>query len=310
MPLRRLQYASFPVALAGLIVVGPACHRDTPVGPFAPDTRPLLFSTSRGGNLDIFLMERDGGQVQFVTQNEAADHDADWYPDGYAIKIVFMSDRDGDYDIYELILGGARPIHALTDNGARDGFPRWSPDGTRILFTSNRDGDYELYVMDADGGNQTRLTWSLDEDIGGAWSPDGTHIAFASSRNLNREIYVMAADGSDVVRLTHNNAFEGRRVAWSPDGTQIVFHATLNGNEDIYVINADGTNELRLTDYPGEDRLPVWSPDGRYIGFSSDRDGDDEIYIMNPDGTNPVRLTSSAGLDVLDSWRRLPDAAN
>ncbi|MDE0506712.1 MAG: hypothetical protein OXI86_21765, partial [Candidatus Poribacteria bacterium] len=28
----------------------------------------------------------------------------------------------------------------------------------RIVFTSRRDGNSEIYVMDADGGNQARLT--------------------------------------------------------------------------------------------------------------------------------------------------------
>ena len=28
----------------------------------------------------------------------------------------------------------------------------------RIAFMSNRDGNFEIYVMDADGGNQQRLT--------------------------------------------------------------------------------------------------------------------------------------------------------
>ena len=46
----------------------------------------------------------------------------------------------------------------LTNNGADDSTPAWSPDGTKIAFASNRDGNCEIYVMNADGTGQTNLT--------------------------------------------------------------------------------------------------------------------------------------------------------
>ena len=46
----------------------------------------------------------------------------------------------------------------LTDGGAQDWWPAWSPDNAQIAFMSDRDGDWEIYVMDADGGNLRQLT--------------------------------------------------------------------------------------------------------------------------------------------------------
>ena len=42
---------------------------------------------------------------------------------------------------------------------------------TKIAFTSDRDGNKEIYVMNADGGDQTRLTNNPDSDFAPAWSP-------------------------------------------------------------------------------------------------------------------------------------------
>ena len=65
-------------------------------------------------------------------------------------KIVFTSDRDGNSEIYVMNPDGSGQTR-LTNNGAIDADPVWSPDGTKIAFWSERDGPAEIYVMNADG---------------------------------------------------------------------------------------------------------------------------------------------------------------
>jgi dipeptidyl aminopeptidase/acylaminoacyl peptidase len=66
-------------------------------------------------------------------------------------KIAFMSDRDGNEEVYVMNPDGSGPVN-LTNNPAIDLKPAWSPDGKRIAFASNRDGgdfnSFEIYVMD------------------------------------------------------------------------------------------------------------------------------------------------------------------
>ena len=46
-----------------------------------------------------------------------------------------MSKRDGNFEIYSMNADGSGQTR-LTNNPAADGFPTWSPDGTRIAFVS------------------------------------------------------------------------------------------------------------------------------------------------------------------------------
>lgn len=78
----------------------------------------------------------------------------------------------------------------------------------KIAFASNRSGFGEIYVMNADGTNQTQLTFgntqnSVEPDL----SPDGTKIVFASTmQSHDHEILIMNVDGTNLTRLTNNPA--------------------------------------------------------------------------------------------------------
>ena len=255
-------------------------------------------------------------------------------------QIVFVSNRDGHFqddipgipklpapEIYVMDADGENQ-RRLTNNPARDYAPSWSPDGKRIAFVSDRDGHVnirdwptsEIYVMDADGGNQRRLTDNPARDYAPSWSPDGKRIAFSSDRdndrNHNIEIYVMDADGSNQHRLT-NNLTEDEYPSWSPDGQRIAFSARREGHVEnkfgityeIYVMDADGANEQRLTENRNNDWSPAWSPDGNRIAFESDRKGDlvsFDIYVMDADGGNLQNLTNNPHSDASPAWLNSP----
>ncbi|MCE2396686.1 PD40 domain-containing protein [Candidatus Poribacteria bacterium] len=185
----------------------------------------------------------------------------------------------------------------------------------QIAFTSERDGNREIYVMDADGGNQQRLTNSRLVDWDPSWSPDGRHIAFTANgrpgdwgaRGGDLEIYVMDANGSNPRKLT-NNLRQDTDPAWAPDGKRIAYTSTIDRNKEIYVMDADKGWERgkprRLTN-SGDVHIhnwdPSWSPDSERIAFTSNRDGNLEIYVMDTDGGNQRRLTNSGDIHIHNS---------
>lgn len=219
-------------------------------------------------------------------------------------RIAFVSNRDGNYEIYAMKADGTGETR-LTDNPADDWSPAWSPDGRSIAFTSTRDaqapGVHNIYVMNADGSNLVRLTYNQAWDEYPAWSPDGQCIAFVSTADNNAEIFAVNRDGSDYRRLTYNQA-DDINPTWALDGRRLAFASRRTGTWQIFVMDADGSNQTRITHSEGNDLHPVWSPDGGRIAFFSDRDGNKEIYVMNADGTEQTRLTQNPAIDEHPSW--------
>ena len=216
-------------------------------------------------------------------------------------RIVFSSDRDGDFEIYSMLPDGS-DLKRLSNNTNYDDMAAWSPDGKRIAFVSDRHGSPEIYVMNADGSRVRRLTADNGPDNAlPAWSPDGSRIAYSSERDGNREIYVMDADGSNPVNLTDHPGYDSS-PSWSPDGQRIVFNSRRDGNLEIYVMNADGSSQMRLTRNATSDEFPAWSPDGSKIAFSSSRTGRRAVYVMDADGSNPAQITGDAFNDYWPSW--------
>ena len=170
-------------------------HPDSDFHPsWSPDGKWIAFLSRRdqvpfkhGITNEIYVMDAGGGNPQRLTNNPHDDYHPSWSPDGK--QIAFASVRDGNTDIYVMDADGGNE-QRLTNNPLYDYSPSWSPDGERIVFTARRDGHFigevgitsEIYVMEADGGNQQRLTENRQNDWYPSWSPDGERIAIASDR--------------------------------------------------------------------------------------------------------------------------------
>jgi len=226
-------------------------------------------------------------------------------------KIVFVSDRDGNDEIYSCKTDGSG-INRLTNNVSVDDQPAWSPDGTRIAFTSDRTGDPEIYIMNADGSNVVRKTFSGSYSQNPAWSPDGTKIAYATVSNGSLDIWVLDVT-SGSTSLLFNAAGYDDYPAWSPDGTKIALTSDLAAYDfvyDIYTINADGTGLTALTGniFDQFDYLqPSWSPNGTKLAMAimetiGINQYNTQIGVMNPDGSGLIAIRPGAATRTKTSW--------
>jgi TolB protein len=251
----------------------------------------------------VHVMDSDGSNRARLTEGQAGFLAApSWSPDGS--QIAFVSDREGEPDIWVMNSDGSKPVN-VTQHEAKDHSPAWSPDGEWIAFASVRESLYwELYRMRPDGSDVQRLTWWEDaSDLSPTWSPDGTRLAFASKRDGNWEIYTMDRDGGNLVRLTDHPADDTNPV-WSPDGSRIAFESTRDGYAEIYLVPIIGGETVNISNAPfSSEHGPTWSPDGGRIAFYSDRDGEWDIYVMASDGSDAVKLTGDNSNDQVPAWR-------
>jgi TolB protein len=263
-PLDMIVFARFNDGLWDIDADGTGATQLTQVGTdqspdVSPDGATIAFSSQNGGTeRDIFTVSSDGSnRIQLTDAALAGGEsiDPEWSPDGS--KIVFYSDRNGQFDIWVMDADGSNPI-ALTDTGD-NAFPSWSPDGTQIVFASNRDGNFEIYVMNADGSDETRLTTTAAAELNPSFSPDGTRIAFDANRDaVDQDVYVMDADGTDPVRLT-TSAGDDSFPAWSPDGLLLAFSSEQDGPATIWIMDADGSNQTQVSQ-GGQDFFATWTP--------------------------------------------------
>jgi Tol biopolymer transport system component len=108
----------------------------------------------RPTSLDVYVMNRDGSDLQQVTRDMGG---ANWAPfltpDAKSIIFAtnFKNPRGPNFDLYLINVDGTG-LEQVTFDESFDGFPMFSPDGTTLVFASNRNSvnprDTNLFIAD------------------------------------------------------------------------------------------------------------------------------------------------------------------
>ncbi len=127
------------------------------------------------------------------------------------------------------------------------------------MFESDRSGAQQIYVMNADGGNQHRISFGSGRFATPEWSPRGDLIAFTRIAG-NFRIGVMTPEGNGINLLT--NGWQDEAPTWSPNGRVLQFFRTspgARGGATIWQVDLTGVNERKIpTPVDGSD--PSWGP--------------------------------------------------
>lgn len=235
----------------------------------SPDGRWIAFDSNRSGNMDIWIMRKDGSELRQLTTNTAHDWVGSWSPDGQ--QIAFHSLRRGNRDLYVMpVAGGA--VTPLTSHPAMDLVPAWSPDGEKIAFTSSRSGNMDVWIMPSSGGEPQQLTFHEALEWMVHWSPNGKRLVFSSNCTGHSELFLIPVEGGEPFQLTHGEWSVIVPRFWSADG-RIIYAYGIGGPEDgganLWAVSISNGTARSLIDLRGSLKEPAMvASDGERIYFT------------------------------------------
>lgn len=237
----------------------------------------VAYRADCSGNGDIWHLDIiTGERINLTADTVATDRYPDWSPDGE--KILFVSNRDGNEEIYVMHADGSNPIN-LSQHAANDVQGSWSPDGRFIVFVSDRDGQDDLWIMEADGTRPTKLASKGIAFNWPWWQPIiSSEDKIMDHGNADVEFVraIQASDGTwrfDVTVRHPDIGWEDYADGWDvvlPDGT-------------ILKVNPADTF-TRLLLHPHETEQP----------FTRSQSG-----LAIPEGVSSVRVRAH---DLVDGW--------
>jgi TolB protein len=172
---------------------------------WSPDGTKIAFTTNRDGNPEIYVMNRDGGNVRRMTNSPSIDVSPTWSPNGG--QLAWVSDRTGTPKIYIMNADGTGQRALINEECYR---PTWSTAPfNEIAYAAKSGPGYDIKVYSFATGESRRITDGIGSNESPAFSPNGRHIAFTSTRNGKVQVYTIARDGNDLRQITRegNNKY-------------------------------------------------------------------------------------------------------
>ena len=274
----------------------------------APETAKIVFTSTRDGNSEIYIMNPDGSEQINLTQHRAGDNHPVWAPTGD--HILFVSDRNGTKDLYLMKADGTNVRKVFRRLVGRE-HPTWAPDGKQIAY--HRFNRLSIYIASSDGTGEEKLV----DGLWPAWAPNGSEIAFIAD-----EKFAVVGDGrlkaeKPRVQIIHlqtsakETLLPGKDLmfnpAWAPKSNRIAFSwinldaipvedllAGKNAGDTIgvYVVNRDGSGLKEIA--AGEDGTtfnPTWSPRGDELIYDKQIREVKQLFKIASGGGIPEQLT-------------------
>jgi dipeptidyl aminopeptidase/acylaminoacyl peptidase len=175
----------------------------------------------------------------------------------------------------------------------------YSPDSLQIAYARTRESRLahatDIWMMDADGGNQHRISFEVGTVQYPKWSPDGRFIVFTGGANEgDAQMRLWLVDvATEEVRPLGDEGIEvvsGENVFWSPDSSSLVLMIARRGRVELASVAVPGGELTRLV--TGDRQVGLMARTAQHLVFMSDdvRTPND-LYCTDRTGKNETRIT-------------------
>jgi TolB protein len=258
----------------------------------------IAYVVKQGSRFELRVADADGQGAQSILISPEPIISPAWSPDG--TRMAYVSFQNKKPIVFVQNLSASRQPAPVANYRGSNSAPAWSPDGKQLAVVLTKDGASQIYLMNPDGSNLRRITFSGAIDTEPFFTPDGQSMYFTSDRGGSPQIYRMPAGGGEATRVTFDGDYNvSPRI--SPDGKTLAYIARTSGRFQLMAMDLDTRQAQPLTGGQN-DESPSFAPNSRMILYASDVEGRGVLAAVSSDGRVKQRLTIQAA-DVREpSW--------
>jgi Tol biopolymer transport system component len=191
---------------------------------YSPDGKSIMYSSNRGGTLDLWEVQVESGEMHRVTDDPADDWDPEYGLDGNAI--YWCSGRSGAFEIWTARRDGSAPRQISHDSLDAEN-PQITPDNRWVYYSSGNPVKTGLWRSPVSGEPGERLMTgsTLIPDL----SPDGRHLSvIIGVGTIESKLAVLDLENPKELPMpvplqVQPGTVQNGRSRMAPDGNAVVY---------------------------------------------------------------------------------------